>query len=402
MTTSRSKAPTQQLRIVAELVVASVGVACVLASWQADRGWYELHITENFCATEPRQLHALNVVRCCGLILAAILLFCVRPLVGRWAKQRSGKEAIASIARIVVATLLAVVVSDLAIRAKRHHSGPGALTPEFLPPVHAEPHLGWISNEQTTTILRADGRDISYAINAHGFRARTQSDLPNPTQPSILFAGESFAEGLGVFWKESYPALVGADLKVQTVESAVHGYGNDQAYLAMQSELQTLSHPLAVVTILVPQQLSRDLDVGRNRLVAGPDGALRVDLKSPAPTWWTDSPVRKLAHSILSYHSDSSIPLVRALIAATVQEAEARGAYPLFVMTNWGAACLPGDDETPALAQRLFHGQQAHWIEVPLDPSWVERTTYHPNPAAHRVLADAIDRALVEAKVVGN
>ncbi|MGH7282863.1 MAG: SGNH/GDSL hydrolase family protein, partial [Polyangiaceae bacterium] len=251
-----------------------------------------------------------------------------------------------------------------------------------------------------TVMLRADDREIPYSFNASGYRAASEGPEPDPDAPSIIFAGESITEGVGVRWEEAYPAVVASDLHVQPVEAAVHGYGNDQIYWAMQKELAKLHRPIAVVTFLIPELLERDLDVTRPRLSLGADGHfVKLAPEPPMPNWWKDFPLRKIAHGLFPYHDDSPIPLARAIFTATAKEARARGAYPLFVMTNWNAPCLPPDSGNPALVQRLFAGLDVPFISVTIDPKAMELSTHHPNPSAHRVLANAIEKALIYARV---
>ena len=359
------------------------------------RTWFELHLTQSFCAHEPAQLHRLQAVRVALVVVAAA------TALGPWLARRSTGSSIRSVlrasARWSTAGVLAFVAADLILRHVHHAP---MLAPPALPPVEPDAFFGWAGVPNTTSMLLADGREVPYALDLNGYRAASKDDVIDPDQPAILVAGESIAEGVGVRYEDSFAALVARDLDLELAEAAVHGYGNDQIYWALERQLAVLRKPRAVVTFLIPQLLERDLDQSRPRLALDPHGLLvRVEAAPPPPSWWKSSPLRKLAHGLFPYHDASPIDLARAIFRKTATDAKAKGAYPLFVLANWGPACLPPEPGEPALGDRIFGGLDVPWIEVKLDPAWIESSTMHPNVKAHRVLADAIERALAEAKV---
>ena len=378
--------------------LSGIALAFLLGALELDRSWFELHLTQSFCALEPVQLRRLAIVRISLALTALLLAFVVRPWLGRRAADGSARDILRERWRWGLAALLAFPAADLILRHAQHAS---TLAPPALPPVQPDAFFGWGGAPSTTTILRADDRDIPYALDLNGYRAREQDEVIDPDQPTLLFGGESITEGVGVRFEESYPALVAADLDMQAALVAVHGYGDGQIHWAVERQLAVLRRPRAVVTFLIPQLLERDLDPSRPRLVLDARGSLvRVEAEPQPPAWWRQSPVRRIAHGLFPYHDASPIELARAIFRATATDARARGAYPLFVLTNWGPACLPPAPGEPTLAQRIFVGLDLPWIEVKLDPEWIEHSTFHPNAKAHRVMADAIERALTKAKVV--
>ncbi len=376
---------------------SAIAIALLLVALELDRTWFELHLTQSFCALEPAQLQRLALVRIALVFVALFFAFVARPWLEARVGKASARQLFAGTWRWGLAALLAFPAADLILRDAKHAP---ALAPPALPPVQTDEFFGWAGVPSTTTILRAEDREIPYALDLNGYRARSQDDVIDPDQPSILFGGESITEGVGVRFEESYPALVAADLDMQPVEVAVHGYGNDQIHWAIERQLAVLRQPRAVVTFLIPQLLERNLDTSRPRLVLDAGGSLvRVEAETPPPAWWKSSPVRRLAHGLFPYHDASPIELVRAIFRATAADARAHGAYPLFVLSNWGAACLPPAPGEPTLAERIFGGLDLPWIEVKLDPTWIEHSTFHPNAKAHRVIADAIERALLDARI---
>jgi hypothetical protein len=110
--------------------------------------------------------------------------------------------------------------------------------------------------------------------------------------------------------------------------------------------------------------------------------------------------LRDLRNALFRYHGDSAVELTRALFLKTAREAEERGAFPLFVLTNWGPLCVRDANGATSFQRLLFDGLALHYVRVDLDPTWLDNTTYHPNTKAHAQLADAIQHALAEAGVV--
>jgi hypothetical protein len=231
-------------------------------------------------------------------------------------------------------------------------------------------------------------RAVSYAIDEDGDRAASSGERPDPARPSILFAGESIAFGYGLPWEETFPYLVARDLAVQAVNLAVVGYGSDQAHQRVLDALPRFARPLAVVTLFVPSQMMRNVDPWRPRLGLGPGGAL-----VPVPASSGPRLSRLLAE--LPFHGDEALEVTRAVVRATAEAARARGAFPLFVVTNYGSACLPGEGE-PWIVDELFVRQGLAFVRVDLDredllPEAMEK---HPGPRGARKIARAIELAL--------
>ena len=59
---------------------------------------------------------------------------------------------------------------------------------------------------------------------------------------------------------------------VQSANLAVHGFGTDQAFLRLQTELPRFQHPLAVVSLFMTALFGRNLDDDRPHLGPGLTG----------------------------------------------------------------------------------------------------------------------------------
>jgi hypothetical protein len=387
----RDPAAFPRTRWIAELLFGGLGVVALVWAWRMNPTWFELHFTPAYCALRAAD-RARAVPWRWGLgIAGAVLLLVVRPLAARWAGRRSARGAIGSIAPVALAVLLALVFCEVLLRHKKAHA---AQDPDWfaLPPADGDVRLGWRIHPGTTTTLREGGRDIVYAIDANRFRVPTEEQPVDPALPSILFPGESIAFGLGVQYDETYPAIVGKALGVQSVNAAMFGYAHDQAYVAMLDALAVLQHPVAIVMPAMTVQLDRDTAWDRNTLTVDGDGALR-----PRPLMLgvvADSPLVDLWRRVVPYHDLWAVDVAHAIFTATAKIARERGAYPLLLVTNYREPCLPGPDGAVAAERLMLDGLDVDMVRVPLDPSWIVDTDVHPDLRAHRKLADAVIAAL--------
>ena len=74
-----------------------------------------------------------------------------------------------------------------------------------------------------------------------------------------------FGEGLS--WEESIPVQVSALVGVQGANLAVHGYGNDQAFLKLQSDVNRFRQPMSIVSLFMTTLFGRTLDQERPHLM---------------------------------------------------------------------------------------------------------------------------------------
>jgi hypothetical protein len=373
------------------LLLALVGLGLIVAALRIDRDWVDVHVLPARCAVFPAEVAAAGRFRALLGGLGVLLLLLLLP-VQRLA-QRMAARGVSSgvVVRVALAVVLALVVSDLVLRRRaRADAGPPASM--TLPPVRPDPHVGWALDGPSTTVVDADGRAVTYAVDAAGDRAASEKDVADPAAPTLLFAGESLTFGLGVAWEQTYPALVGQRLGVAVVDAGVHGYGDDQIYLSTLDHLSRLQRPLAVVTVALADLLERDVSGSRAHLVVGHDGVLV--LAPPQAEVLRTSPLVAFVERVAPWEDDASLRVARAVFTATDHAARARGARSLFVLTNFLEPCLPDASGRPAIEGRLFDGLPVEHIRVDLDPSWIVKSALHPDARAHAKLADAVAAAL--------
>ncbi len=375
------------------LLIAAAGVG--LAGWAvvSDPHWLERHVLPSYCPTNLPLWAMLRAVRWIAIAAGVITALVLAPAVARREPRVSLRGAAVSLAGIAIAVAASLGVSELYMSRLYDRLALGAQPPpggrRDIPMSRVDPRLGWSYIPSRTTWVEMSGRRISYAIDPAGDRAGSTDDLPDPDRPTILFAGESIAFGYGLPYEETFPFLVGRDLEVQTVNLAVVGYGNDQAYLRVLDALERYRRPVAVVTVFIPSQIRRNVDAWRPRLALRPDGALEPVPPSTGPR------IAKLLQ-VLPYHGDEAQRVTAAILRATAEAARARGAVPLFVVTNYGAACLHEDGGEAWIVDELFVRQALRFVRVDLEaedllPDVRER---HPGPRGALKIAAAVERAL--------
>ena len=361
-------------RLLAEIAVASIGATLLVCVVVANQSWLDKHFVPSFFL--PR--HTYVVLETCGRVLMAIvgawLVFVARPRVGRFA-ARTPRRAL----EILISIVLALVASDLLLRYV-HLRPVEWLSANQEPRRQADPHLGWTWIPARTGHKSIGGRVIDYAIDAAGYRVRRVDESVDLTRPTVLFTGESVMFGEGLTWQESIPAQVGAILGIQTANLAVHGYGNDQAYMRLQTELPRFHQPVAVVSLFMTDLFGRNLDQDRPHL-------------GPGLVWLPPenrSRLASLAKLLVPYRAtstvDRGVATTRDVFRATNELARAHGATPLLAVLQFGHE----DQQEQALRRRILDDADLPYVFIEIDSSWRLPWDRHPNARAARAIANAI------------
>lgn len=342
------------------LAVVLIALAVV-----ADDAWFQLHMMHRYCVVDPASLPRAHVGRGALVALGLFSGAIVRPRLGRWAGARSPKTLAAATLRILGAIVLALVAVDVVLRLR------GRKPPPFPP----------------RFVLR------------DGLRTRSPGEVPDLGAKTVLFSGESVVWGHGLGYDETIPALVAAHTGIATVNLGVKGFGNDDALGLLESQLPRFEHPVAVVSFVVYNWIERNVMPGSTRLVLGPGGTLE---KAPPESWSLlgSSPLFAVLHSVIPYREGEAVELTRAIMRRTAELTRARGAFPLFVLTQCGVRCRDTGPDGPWLAARLAEDQPFTSIRVELDPAQELPGDGHPNPHADERYAAAIEHALRDAHVL--
>jgi len=156
---------------------------------------------------------ALTVARAAAVVVAALLVWRVRPWLGRLVIRRTLRELAGAAAPTLLAIVLALGASELLLRHlpwRATHQAPGQREPLR----RWEARLGWVYVPSRTGRGDLGGRTLEYAFDAAGHRVPNLARPVDYSQPAILFAGESIVAGHGLTWAESLPARVEALTRV--------------------------------------------------------------------------------------------------------------------------------------------------------------------------------------------
>jgi hypothetical protein len=361
-------------RVTAEVVVASLGAAFLAGALVANQRFLDRHFVPSFLLPRHWYVALETFIRFCMAILGPWLAFVARPRAGRFASRAPARAL-----HVVVATALAIGASELALR--HVHLGPAEwLLPDEEPRRRPDPQLGWTWLPAHTGNKTVGGRVIDYVIDPAGFRVNRFDEPVDSERPTILFTGESVMFGEGLMWQESVPAQVGTILGIQTANLAVHGYGNDQAYLRLQTELPHFRQPVAVVSLFMMALFGRNLDGNRPHL-------------GPGLVWLPAerrSRLGILAKLLVPYRSDATVErgamVTREVFCATGELARAHGATPLLVVLQF-------DDEDQieqTLQRRILDETCMPYIVVRIDSAWRLPWDRHPDARAAHAIAVAI------------
>jgi len=307
-------------------------------------------------------------------VLGTWLLVISRRRAGRFAERTPAGALYA-----VMAVVLALGASELLLT--HLHLRPAEwLSARDEPRRQPDPRLGWTWMPGRTGNKTIGGRVIEYAIDPAGYRVSRVDEPVDPEQPTILFTGESVMFGEGLTYAESIPAQVGTMMGVQTANLAVHGYGNDQAYMRLQTELPHFRRPVAVVSLFMTALFGRNLDQDRPHLGLG-----LVWL--PAEQ---HSRLLSLAKLLVPYRADTTVErgvtVTQEVLRASSDLARTHGATPLLVVLQFG------QEEQPEqmFRLRILDNANIPYIFVDIDSSWRLTWDRHPNAQAAQAIAAAI------------
>jgi hypothetical protein len=354
------------VRSLAALLVLVAGAALSLA---ADRPWLVRHffLLDSYLPPSPTSLLLLRLV---PLVTAAGLAAAVWKL-----------RAPAAV-RIGAAAFCALHVSELLLR---HLETQRSEERRTLQARLGEPHplYGWIFRPDSSPAVRAGGRTLKLAFDADGSRIAAPGAAPDPARPSLLFAGESIAMGHGLDWEETFAAVAARDLGLQAVNLAVNGYGIDQAWLRLTNLLPRYRDVRAVVMVVLPLMLGRNLIDDHPRL---------TERFEPLPPSGNRLRLRSLFVNQIPFRSEADIAKSARLTRALLLDVARRARTALFLVPSAGPDRPLEAHSEAQLLHELFDGSGLRWALVDLG-DW-ERWDGHPNARGARKLAAAVESAL--------
>ena len=371
----QSRRPTLlALRLVVEIVIASIGSALLICVVVANQSWLDRHFVPSFFL--PRHTYVLleTSARVVMAIVGVLLVFVVRRRAGRFAAQAPRRTF-----EILIALALGLGASNLLLRFI-HLRPVEWLSASEEPRREPDAHLGWTWAPGRTGHKKISGRVVDYAIDARGYRVRDVGEPVDVARPTVLFIGESVMFGEGLTWEESIPGQVGSAMGIQTANLAVHGYGSDQAYMRLETELPHFRRPVAIVSLFMTDLFGRNLDQDRPHL-------------GPGLVWLPPenrSRLASLAKLLVPYRAnrtvDRGVEVTREVFRATNELARAHGAAPLLVVLQFGQE----DQQEQILRRRILDDADLPYLLVEIDSAWRLPWDRHPNARAAHAIAAAV------------
>jgi hypothetical protein len=363
-----------------EIAIAFLGLALLLSAGLANQRWLDRHFLPSWFL--PHRWYALieSSVRVTIGATGAALAFLARARVARLIAS-----AAAPVVLTVLAAALALGAGELVLR-RVHLRAAEWLSSDEEPRRRTDSRLGWTFVPARTGRNRLGSRDVDYAFDAAGYRVRRVDEPVDPERPTIVFVGESVMFGEGLTWEESVPAQVGAMTGIQSANLAVHGFGTDQAYLRLETELPRFRRPVAVIALFMTALFGRNLDDDRPHL-------------APGLVWRPAEPhgrIVSLATMLVPYRTDETvergITMTRDVLGATVALARARGATPLIVVPHFGVE----EEAERTLRRRILDETRLPYVWIEIDEAWRLPWDRHPNARAARTIATAVAARLRE------
>jgi len=318
--------------------------------------------------------------------------------------------ALAGILLSVVFTLAAVEIAcrilGLPFDDKRHWSPSENALAQF------DPELGWsyIPNRTVVQEFGIARRPVAMHFDELGSRVRAPGVDHDPTAPSLLLVGDSYAFGHGLPYEETVAGQLESmrGFPLQVVNLAVQGHGTDQALLLLKKQFKKFNTK-AVIYTYVDEHIARNANYDRRIMyrdirILGtkPLFALRRD----GTLYLEKKPVRyeNLRYSRLwaciqvvwnRWGPKPSVDLTRALVQEMKNYVESNGA--IFIVVHWyqrdywkwNPPSTLGPGESP------FRRMNLNLINTTPHPppawnTWLIPGDEHPDARAHAYVAKLI------------
>ena len=344
-------------RRLAQGAVAAGALALFAFAWRCDEPWFDRHVflPQQYFISASRGIVFWSRATAAG---SAALLLLLVPFMPRGAAGR----------RLLAAVLLAVPAAEVLLQWRlRRMVNPG-LAEAMDTLTTWDPRHGFTLTASMDRLHSMSGRQIRFRTDAAG--RRISGAAIDPALPSLVFTGESAVAGIGLQWEETFPAILGARLRLQVVNLGSPAYRIDQSWLRLKDALPELDHPVAVIGLFMPGLVGRGFEL----LPPEPPGLLQRSglYRLWKHLYWSDAAVEE---------GMRSVSVVLREIAAL---AKARGAPCIFLVTGRTPQWMLHDlFEVPALDYVV--------AEVPEQALLADG---HPGPRGSIGIADALEPRL--------
>src|SRR5438309_4727940 len=215
--------------------LAIAGAAILFAAWRIDAGWAQHHFLPAWAYSWETQLRILFWLRMAVAAAGLIVLLLIRPRTATAVAAGRGRQALVTALTSFVAVAAALLVVEGILHTRSWRSTQERWDKEE--PLRArDAEYGWTFAENHAGTVALRGRTVHYATGPHGYRIPASGGGPDPTRPTIVFAGESILLGYGLEWPETIPAQVQALTGIHVANTAVNAHSADQTYLRLRRE----------------------------------------------------------------------------------------------------------------------------------------------------------------------
>ena len=247
----------------------AAGLLLVLIGLAINKWMLETYVIPDGVIASVRS-NLLVVIPELGLVATGVFLLVRGP---RWGRPSTGELIL-----LAGSTLLAMAGVEAALRVMQpaDPSTSSANTERREPPAPSEVEgsnfeaaadTGWRMKPNHTFQWTVETRTDIYAANAQGFRS--PHDFSQPPAQFVGLAGDSFAWGLGVDYRETFGDRIeqamsrpGLETRQSVFNVALPGFGIDQMWISVRTHLLPRK-PRLVIVAFIDDDFSRSLTAYR-------------------------------------------------------------------------------------------------------------------------------------------
>lgn len=172
-----------------------------------------------------------------------------------------GRVLLAALTLALALLAVEILLRIVGVEAPFPVHEPGEIVPAENP--HADPRLGWKMLPHEVVREQTGEFDVVYEANAQGFRTPWDLDADFDGE-SIVFLGDSYTQGTGVHYEETFVARIDAHLPdIRVVNLGIGAFGIDQMWMTLR-HFGARVEPRTVVLAFIRNDLDRSLSAYRN------------------------------------------------------------------------------------------------------------------------------------------
>ncbi len=332
---------------------------------------------------------------------------------------RDRKKLFTGILLVAISTLVAIAVSEVALRIldipfKELRSPPEFERAQF------DSELGWsyLPDTSRDVEFHAVKARIPVHTDSRGIRVKAPGQQLDTSRPSILFVGGSYTMGAGLYYEDTLPGQIERlpGFPFQAVNLGVEAYGTDQSLIRLKRFIDEFNTKVVVYSF-IPDHINRNANYDRRELIRNarfkgtkPLFSLRSDgtlyLKK-APVLYEDYHYSRL-WAVMRLLWDQWGPrpgaeLTLSLIKEMKRLVESRGATLIVVDWDWDRPA--SGSEISGLAQA-----NVNLVDTRMDapPGWIKWWNNgwniiddsHPNARANGRVANLVYEKMKQLKLV--